>query len=85
MTWCCDSNENHSMVPRAHFGPIPIHVRASRSVSIEPQFRWMREHGTLHIPDIRAQNDFPELGSIGGLSHLSWPLPFVSMGNSLEY
>ena len=23
----------------------------------------MREHGTLHIPDIRAQNDFPMLGS----------------------
>ena len=25
----------------------------------EPQYRWMREHGTLHIPDVRAQNDFP--------------------------
>ena len=23
------------------------------------EFRWMREHGTLHIPDVRAQNDFP--------------------------
>ena len=22
----------------------------------------MREHGTLHIPDVRAQNDFPTLG-----------------------
>ena len=21
-------------------------------------FRWMREHGTLHVPDVRAQNDF---------------------------
>ncbi len=25
----------------------------------------MREHGTLHIPDVRAQNDFPMLGSSG--------------------
>ena len=25
----------------------------------EPQLRWMREHGTLHIPDVREQNDFP--------------------------
>ena len=25
--------------------------------------RWIREHGTLHIPDVRAQNDFPMLGS----------------------
>ena len=29
-------------------------------------YRWMREHGTLHIPDVRAQNDFPTLGSAGG-------------------
>ena len=27
----------------------------------------MREHGALHIPDVRAQNDFPTLGSVGGL------------------
>ena len=30
------------------------------------QFRWMREHGTLHVPDVRAQNDFPMLGSVSG-------------------
>ena len=23
-------------------------------------YRWMREHGALHIPDVRAQNDFPD-------------------------
>ena len=49
--------EGNNMVPRAHFGPIPIH-RVEISID-EPQFRWMREHGTLHIPDVRAQNDFP--------------------------
>ena len=27
----------------------------------EPQYHWMRDHGTLHIPDIRAQNEFPQL------------------------
>ena len=32
----------------------------------EPQYRWMREHGTLHIPDVRAQNDFPMQDSSGG-------------------
>ena len=44
------------------------HTRIGRvEISIdEPQFRWMREHGTLHIPDVRAQNDFPMLGSVGG-------------------
>ena len=35
----------------------------------EPQFRWIREHGTLHIPDVRAQNDFPTLGSVSELAH----------------
>ena len=64
MTWCCDFAMRDAMVPRAHFGPIPI-GRVELSID-EPQFRWMREHGTLHIPDVRAQNDFPTLGSAGG-------------------
>ena len=56
--------EGNAMVSRAHFGPIPI-GRVEISID-EPQSRWMREHGTLHIPDVRAQNDFPRLGSVGG-------------------
>ena len=35
----------------------------------------MREHGTLHIPDVRAQNDFPMVGSAGGWrTYLAVPL-----------
>ena len=49
--------EGNTMVPRAHFGPVPI-GRGEISID-EPQFHWMREHGTLHVPDVRAQNDFP--------------------------
>ena len=56
--------EGNVMVPRAHFGSIPI-GRVEISID-EPQYRWMREHGTLHIPDVRAQNDFPMLGSASG-------------------
>ena len=55
-------HEGNAMVPRAHFGPIPITRLPSTD---EPHYRWIREHGTLHIPDVRAQNDFPTLGSIG--------------------
>ena len=51
------------MVLRAHIGPVPI-GRMEISI-VEPQFRWIREHGTLHIPDVRAQNEFPTLGSLG--------------------
>ncbi len=65
--------EGNAMVPRAHFGSIPI-GRVEISID-EPQFRWMREHGTLHIPDVRAQNDFPTLGSVGDLrTYLAVPL-----------
>ncbi len=43
----------------------------------------MREHGTLHIPDVRAQNDFPTLGSAATRAP-SCPFLFVSKGNSLD-
>jgi two-component system, NtrC family, sensor kinase len=55
--------EGNSMIPRAHFGPIPVgHVMSID----EPRYRWIGEHGTLHIPDVRAQNDFPTVGSVTG-------------------
>jgi GAF domain-containing protein len=56
--------EENNLVPRAHFGPMPI-VRVDITVD-EPQYRWIRQHGTLHVPDVRAQTDFPALGSLGG-------------------
>ena len=31
----------------------------------------MSEHGTLHVPDVREQNDFPMLGSTGGRAPIS--------------
>ena len=56
--------EGDAMVSRAHFGSIPVpSSRVEMSID-EPRFRWMREHGTLHIPDGREQNDFPTLGSV---------------------
>jgi GAF domain-containing protein/anti-sigma regulatory factor (Ser/Thr protein kinase) len=55
--------DGNNMIPRAHFGPI-LPGRVEISID-EPQYRWMREHGPLHIPDVRAQNDFPMMGSLG--------------------
>jgi len=58
--------EGNSFVSRAHFGPISIPI-GRVEISIDaPEFRWMREHGTLHIPDARAQGNFPGLGSTMG-------------------
>ena len=52
--------EESALIPRAHFGSVPPdHV----GVSIDaPHIRWVREHGALHVPDVRAQKDFPTLG-----------------------
>ena len=54
--------EGNALVSRAHFGPIPMQA-ASRSVWTTPQYRWVREHGTLHIPDVQKQNEPPSAGS----------------------
>src|SRR4030095_15514527 len=52
-------HEESKMISRAHIGPIPIPTgRVEISVD-EPVFPWMLEHGTLHIPDVSAQKDFP--------------------------
>src|SRR5262245_20120735 len=66
--------EGDLMVARAHFGPIPIPIGREELSTDTPQFRWMSENGTLHVPDVRAQrNDFPTLGVIA-LSLLIVPL-----------
>ena len=52
------------MVVRAHFGQIPIGQGRSEVTVDEPRYRWMREHGTLHIPDRREQNIIPPVGSV---------------------
>ena len=73
--------DDNNFVPRAHFGPIPIR-RIEISID-EPRCRWMREHGALHIPDARAQNDFPEVGSLGARAP-SCSFRLVSKGTSLD-
>ena len=60
------------MTVRAHFGPIPP-GRPEISVD-ETQYRWIRDHGTLHIPDIHAQSDFQGVGTVGNRTYLVVPL-----------
>ena len=50
------------MVARAHFGP--IRIRTDAVSSDDPPVAWVREHGTLHVPDVRVQNDFPAMRSV---------------------
>ena len=70
--------EGNSMVLRAHFGSVPIGRGAEISID-EPQYRWMREHGALHIPDVRAQNEFPGIGS-GSNSRTFLVVPLLQKG-----
>src|SRR5262249_49056024 len=50
--------EGNAMVARAHFGPIPVPMSRVKLSIDERQYRWMREHGTLHIPDVSEQSAF---------------------------
>jgi GAF domain-containing protein/anti-sigma regulatory factor (Ser/Thr protein kinase) len=66
--------EGITLVVRAHFGSVAI-GRVEIGMD-EPQYHWVREHGTLHVPDARAvQDDFPTLGVASGFrSFLAAPL-----------
>jgi GAF domain-containing protein len=54
-------HEGTSMIPRAHVGHMPI-MRIEIGID-EPMYRWMREHGTFHVPDVRERNDL-QLGVV---------------------
>src|SRR5262249_53153269 len=65
--------EGEDLVSRAPFGAIAI-TYVEQSID-RPHFRWMRDHGTLHVPDVLAQTDFSTFGSIAGFrSYLAVPL-----------
>jgi hypothetical protein len=56
------------------------HTHSAVEISIDAAtVRWVREHGTLHIPDIRAQNDISLVSPVGLRTFLSFP--FVSREN----
>jgi GAF domain-containing protein len=72
--------QGNTMAVQAHFGPIPIPVTAAEIGKDEPHYRWMHEHGTLHVPDVHAQSDFPILGSSGGAWHTMLLVPLRQQG-----
>ena len=51
-------HEGNRMISRAHFGSVPVPVGVVEISKDLPVPRWLLEHGTLHIPDFREQNDF---------------------------
>src|SRR5262245_62146140 len=61
-------------VARAHFGSIPVPVEREEISIDRPHIRWIREHGTLHIPDVVEKNDFQILGISGARTFLIVPL-----------
>jgi signal transduction histidine kinase/putative methionine-R-sulfoxide reductase with GAF domain len=70
--------EGTNLVSRAHFGPITVPTSRVEISIDEPQYRWMREHGTLHVPDVSEWNDFQFVsmppGVRGYRSRLTAPL-----------
>src|SRR5512145_1380922 len=71
--------EANVLVARAHFGPISTVGRGDISLD-EPQFRWMSEHGALHVPDLREEREFPTFGS-GGSSRTILSVPLRQKGD----
>ena len=72
--------EGDMEVVRAHFGSVPI--RAGReAISVEElHHRWIAEHGTLHVPDVRERRaDFPTL-ALGGHSRTFLIVPLRQHG-----
>ena len=54
---------------------VPYPLRRIEISIDEPQFRWMREHGTLHVPDVRDAERFSNVGFDSGLrTFLAVPL-----------
>src|SRR5262245_41769549 len=65
--------EGNTMVARAHVGSIAV-ARLETSVDA-PLYRWMREHGPLHIPDVQEQKHVLAVDSASGWrTFLSVPL-----------
>jgi signal transduction histidine kinase len=65
-------HEENAMVPRAHFGPVPI-GRVEIGID-EPLYLWLREHGTLHVPDVRERNELQLRVAAGWHTLLAVPL-----------
>ncbi len=70
--------EGNTWIPRAHFGSIPIR---NVEISIDaPWIAWVREHGTLHVPDVQEQSDAPRRGVLRRLAHLFGRSPLPARG-----
>ena len=67
-------HEENSLVSRAHFGSIPVPIGRAEISMDDLQYRWMREHGTLHIPDASKWNHFQVINISGWRSFLAVPL-----------
>src|SRR5918995_750041 len=57
---------------RAKHYPVPTN-RMEIDID-EPQYRWMREHGTFYVPDVSEWNDFQVVSTGAWRSRVTAPL-----------
>ena len=70
--------EGNAMVLCAHFGSVAT-SRGEISMD-EPRQRWIRDHGTLHVPDISEPNDIQMVDSSDGRWRTLWAAPLRQQG-----
>ena len=71
--WCCGCDEGELWLRGLILVPYPS-GRVEISID-EPRFRWMREHGTLHVPDVRERRTIFQVGFASGFrTFLAVPL-----------
>ena len=51
------------LVARAHFGSFPIALSREEISIDELHYRWVTEHGTLHVHDRSQRSEFPTVGA----------------------
>ena len=73
MTWCCDSSEGGECCAGAFRSYTHTVERVEISID-RPHIRWIREHGTLHIPDVGEKNDLHDSRFSGARTFLIVPL-----------
>ena len=63
-----------------------LFLLCGRKISIdEPRYRWVRDHGTLHVPDVRSGGQIFQPSEAVALAHVSLIVPLRQQGELIGF